>query len=98
VGNFYYDCGSLGTPGSAGTYSLDMATGARAAYPLPGGKDTVGSCPGTGGTTLSVLVRYNDTTFATWVYSGQFAGFVTLNNAGNASRCPTTASPGSTWD
>jgi hypothetical protein len=96
VGNFYYDCGALGTPGNAATYTIAMATAARAAYPLANATDTVGSCPSAGAT--SVLVRYNDTTFATWVYTGQFAGYVTVNNAGNGSRCPTTSSPGSTWD
>lgn len=92
VGQSYYDCNALGQPGNPSTYSLTIATEARAAYPLPGGRDVATTCPDGS----HVLVRYDDSRYALWQYDGPLAGHVTVNDAGNGGLCPTLAS--ATWD
>ncbi len=93
VGDTYYDCLAQGTPGDASTYSVQLATDARAAYSLSTSSDVATSC--NGGDT-EVLVRYNEQTYVTWAYTGDAAGRVTVNNLGNGPLCPDTSSP--TWN
>jgi hypothetical protein len=90
VGDTYYDCLAKGTPGDPSTYSAQLATDARAAYPLSSFSDVATSC--NGGDT-EVLVRYDEQTYVTWAFTGDAAGHVTVNNLGNGPLCPDTSSP-----
>ena len=87
VGQNYYDCGSLGVPGNASTYSLALTQEAANAF-APGA--TSHSCSGQ----QALIVSNAGGAWATWVYTGPLAGRVKLNSGGPL--CPDSASP--IWD
>jgi hypothetical protein len=89
VGQSYYSCDPLGTPGNASTYSLAMAQGARAAWTA--GTDSSGTCPGSSNT----VSRVTATQCAMWSYSGTLAGHVFVS-APNECFCPLATDP--TWN
>jgi len=91
LGQNYFDCFPLGTPGSAGTYNLTMAQEARAAWPMAG-TDSTATCPGS----QAAAFRQTSTMCAVWVYSGSLAGYVHLNAANNSCLCPSGSDP--TWN
>jgi hypothetical protein len=93
LGQTYDDCTPLGVPGNQATYSLNLATKARAAWPSTG-TDGSGKCVGpNGGDALS---RQTTTSCAVWLYTGSAAGHVRLNTADTTCYCPSTADP--TWN
>ena len=87
VGQNYYDCGSLGVPGNAATYSLALSQEAANAF-APGATSHI--CSGE----QALIVSNAGGAWATWVYTGSLAGRVKLNSGGPL--CPDSASP--TWD
>jgi hypothetical protein len=93
IGQPFDDCSPLGVPGNASTYSLTLATEARAAWPFSG-TDITGTC-GAGGTAPRAVFRQTATSCAVWAYSGAPAGRVHLNSADKNCYCPTSADP--TW-
>jgi hypothetical protein len=80
------DCVPPGTPGTASTYTLAMATAARAAS-MPG-TDSTKSC-GNGANATNCLTRDFSGMCATWCYEKSIAGRVVT--AATCS-CPTTSS------
>jgi hypothetical protein len=85
--SYLLECVALGVPGTASTYSLQMATAARAAWIA--GSDGTKSC-GNGPNATSCLTRTTATTCATWCYDKTVAGRV-LEDA--TCSCPSTSSP-----
>ena len=103
LGQSYYDCSALGTPGNAGTYTMAMATEARAAWPFVGNANTL-QCPLFGGRANCVSQQAN-TGCAVWCYTNDrntgLAGHVNLNTQTMfggvySCICPTVNSP--TWN
>jgi hypothetical protein len=94
LGYSYADCGALGTPGVANTYSATMASAARGAWPF-GGADSMGTC-GMGANGSDCLARQTASSCAVWCYTKSLAGFVHLDTASTACQCPTIADP--TWN
>ncbi len=98
VGQSYFlsnGCTPVGTPGSAATYNLAMATAARAAWPQTG-TDGNGSCGGS-----SALSRQNSTACVVWLYDGTLAGSVTVNTTpgdGGLPDCLCSASITTSWN
>ena len=89
LGQTYYDCNPLGTPGTESSYTQTMAAEARAAAP-PGITDGTGTCGGEG----AVVRSYSDHCYV-WIYSGTLAGYVRYNDVnamGNFCLCPTSNS------
>jgi hypothetical protein len=91
LGQSYYDCGTLGTPGQASTYNATMATEARAAWPFAG-TDQPCQC-GNGANAMLCVARTTANSCAVWVYTKALAGYVHL---GATCACPSTADP--TWN
>jgi stigma-specific protein Stig1 len=88
IGQSYVEgCMPPGTPGNESTYSLAMATSARAA--APAGTDGNLSC-GNGANATNCLTRTSGATCATWCYGKTLAGRVL--QAATCS-CSTTSSP-----
>jgi hypothetical protein len=89
LGQTFSDCADpIGTPGNAGTYNVNMATLARAAWIITSPSDTAGTC------NLgqdNCVVRGNSSTCSIWCYSGPDAGYVHTNNA-KACVCPVAGS------
>jgi hypothetical protein len=83
LGQTYLDCAPLGTPGVASTYTVSMASKARAAWPFTG-TDSDSSCGGIPG----LLYRKTTTSCAVWVYTTGGAGRVHLNTVDNTCYCP----------
>ncbi|HUD72749.1 MAG TPA: hypothetical protein VMQ62_12380 [Dongiaceae bacterium] len=93
LGQSYDDCVALGTPGNQSTYTLAMATNARAAWTGTGSDFNISDyC----GTAQSAVLRQTANSCAVWVYSGTLAGYVRLNSANGSCLCPSVASP--TWN
>ena len=88
IGQSYVEtCSPPGTPVNESTYSLAMATAARAA--APAGTDGNLTC-GNGANATSCLTRTSGPSCATWCYQKTIAGRVL--QAATCS-CPTTGSP-----
>lgn len=88
IGQSYVEqCSPPGTPGNESTYSLAMATAARAA--APAGTDGNLTC-GNGAMATNCLTRTSGASCATWCYAKTIAGRVL--QAATCS-CPTTSSP-----
>jgi hypothetical protein len=85
IGQTFSDCADpIGTPGNAGTYNVNMATLARAAWIITSPSDTAINC------NLgqdNCVARGNSSTCSVWCYSGPDAGYVHTNNA-TACVCP----------
>jgi hypothetical protein len=81
---YMLSCVPLGTPGNPNTYTLAMATAARAAWTA--GTDSTLTCTGN----AACLTRTGASTCATWCYTKTVAGHV-LEAA--TCTCPTTGSP-----
>src|SRR5262249_55374171 len=95
LGQIYTSCNPLGIPGTPATYSVAMATAARAAWPTAGA-DSAGMCA-VGLANAKCLARASATSCAVWCYSNkQLAGHVHLNAANNTCTCPTAADL--SWD
>jgi hypothetical protein len=88
VGQQFFDCLPTGTPGNGATYSLALATDARAAWTTTGTDSSV-SCGG-----LGALQRTSPTGCAVWVYQGSLAGYVRATS-NNFCFCPTVSDQ--TW-
>lgn len=69
LGQSYYDCAPLGVPGSPASYSLQMATSARAAWEA--GADSTALCGA-----AQAVVREGASACAVWVYTTSLAGHV----------------------
>src|SRR5947209_6394875 len=84
LGQYYFDCNALGSPGNASTYSQTMAVAAASAW-APGGTISVVTC----GTGFAVNAIENDFggRAAIWQFSGTVAGHVFLNPPGQFG-CP----------
>jgi hypothetical protein len=80
-------CTPLGTPGTASTYSLQMATTARDAWLA--GTDATKTC-GNGANATSCLQRVAGANCAVWCYDKSVAGRVL---AATTCTCPSTSSP-----
>jgi hypothetical protein len=106
LGQNYALCAPLGVPGDPTTYSLAMATAARAA--APAGTDTSGVCTGNKGT-AACLNRVINGECVVWCYQNDtgngtaIAGHVFRNNAANGGfkpfsscLCPFESDP--TWN
>jgi len=87
LGQSFDSCEALGTPGVEATYSLSLATSARAAWPSPG-SDSSGDC-GSGGNASACIARATGTSCAVWCYTKSLAGYVHLNAASTTCSCPT---------
>ena len=90
IGAYYYDCGTLASPGVASTYSLQLAKEAAAAY-APGASTITRFCPGG-----DVLYTGSAGGYAGWGYSGSIAGYVTLEPG--APVCPSASATSLTWN
>lgn len=66
-------CQVVGTPGNAGTYTVEMAKAARAAWPLTG-TDGEGTCGA-----ANAVSRATPTACAVWLYDTSLAGAVFVN-------------------
>ncbi len=93
VGNDYLDCGALGTPGDASTYTVFMATEARDAWPI--GPSTTRDLTCGDGATAACTSKRTKGACGIWCYSGALAGFVHASTD-RFCVCPTTADP--TWN
>lgn len=89
VGQNYFSCDPLGTPGTASTYTLAMAQGARAVWNA--GSDSTGVCGGSSNT----VSRVTATQCAVWAYSGTLAGRVFISTPAECF-CPLVTDP--TWN
>lgn len=90
LGQTYYDCQALGTPGSGGTYTQTMAAEAGAAW-ASGSIGTAAAC----GTSSCWEVVANGQC-AVWCYGGTLSGRVLLDSTGTACQCPTSTA--SAWN
>lgn len=90
LGQSFDSCLPPGVPGSEATYSLSLATAARAAWPFVG-TDSAAGCSGG----ALAIFRQTATSCAVWVYSKTLAGRVRLNSANSSCFCPTLTDP--TW-
>ncbi|MBI2393521.1 MAG: hypothetical protein HYV09_28335 [Deltaproteobacteria bacterium] len=93
VGQFYFDCRALGTPGSPTTYTLAMAEAARAAWP-PSGTDGAGTC-GVGAKAALCVSRQTASSCAVWCYTNTVAGYMYANTTSTACYCPDPDVPAS---
>jgi len=91
LGQVMNDCSPLGVPGNASTYTLTLATAARAAWPYAG-TDSNGMM-GTGPRAAYCVARQTATACAVWAYSGPVAGYVHLNTASSQCYAPTSTDP-----
>jgi hypothetical protein len=89
IGQNYYDCAGLGTPGT-GTYSQQMATEAGQAWNTTGTMGTM-TCPPGNASCVSVQTA---TECSVWCYTKSIAGRVDHQNSVNTCMCPTTSSQG----
>jgi hypothetical protein len=89
VGQMYYDCGRLGAPGDASTYTLTQAIEAAGAF-APGASTAHQSCAPYG----NAVVVTDGTNWVTWIYSGQLAGYVLEDTAPT---CPDLTNGATTW-
>lgn len=87
LGQSYFDCSALGTPGDQATYTATMAQEAAGAWP-PGGTTSSITC-GAGQAVVSMAAS----SAAVWVYSGTLAGRVHLNSGSSAAQCPIASDP-----
>ncbi len=89
-------CQVLGTPGNASTYSLAMATAARAAWPVAG-TDGSGTCGGG----ANALSRSSAAGCTVWLYDTTLAGALYVNTTPSDGGPPACLCPGSltnTWN
>ena len=86
VGQNFYDCSPLGTPGTATTYTLAMANEARDAWPVAGAVST-GSCGTAPAATGTCTCKLGAASATVWCYTGGLAGYVFQNSAA-ACGCP----------
>ncbi len=91
LGQPFDSCDPLGVPGTASTYSLGLASAARAAWPFAGTDGSCGCVPGN----MACVFRQTATSCAVWIYEKSLAGSVHLNTANNTCLCPSASSP--TW-
>jgi hypothetical protein len=91
LGEPYYDCSPLGTPGLPSTYTATMASEARTAWPNAG-TDNMGTC-GNGANASACIGRATAGSCAVWCYTKGLAGYVHLNLVNNQCYCPTTSDP-----
>ncbi len=90
LGQTYLDCHPLGTPGDGATYSLSMATEARAAW-LGLKVNGTFTC-GTGPDAAACIFQRDPSQCAMWCYTNTVAGYVRLNVAkGGACQCPSSS-------
>jgi hypothetical protein len=87
LGQHWFDCNPLGTPGTASTYSVTMATAARNAWDQTG-TDAAGRC-GAGPSESACVTRQAAGECAVWCYTGPLAGYAAR---GATCSCPSTAS------
>ena len=101
LGQNYFNCSTVGTPGNQNTYSLLMATDARDLWPFQGSLLT-GACARPGGK-ATCLAKQAANGCAVWCYTNDgnqnpIAGRVNLNTVTMSMGlysciCPTTQSP-----
>jgi hypothetical protein len=92
VGQNYYDCASLATPGDPSTYTPAMAQEARAAFTGKFTGATPSPCTNSNPPSQALLgVSPDGVTFVTWAFSGPLAGRVSTGGV-----CPDTNS--ATWN
>lgn len=98
LGQTYYDCAPLGTPGDETTYNFQMASEAATAWRATGSYQTVvcgtASCVGR-------LTTGAPQDCAVWCYTGALAGYVghaSMATIACSAVCPTVGAGGSaTW-
>ena len=99
LGQTYFDCSPLGTPGVESTYTKKMADEALAASPY---KTTPGAGTCGSGATLSNCVSASLTSTATdcavWCYSGALAGSFHVDKAGCFCPLPPPPPTSDTWN
>ncbi len=95
LGDSYFDCGALGTPGLATTYTQAMATAAATAWTPSGTVAGPGQC-GNGGSASICMSKTTGDSCAVWCYTKALAGRVRLTTGSTACACPTTSDP--TWN
>lgn len=92
LGQAYYDCSPLGTPGNPGGYTQQMATGAANAWNASASSQSI-TCGGG-----LCLARSTGTQCAVWCHDSLLAGYVYLNAASPSCICPTQGGAGtSSW-
>jgi hypothetical protein len=88
-------CLVTGTPGTASTYTVEMANAARAAFPTAG-TDTSGTC---GPTNESVVARQTASECIIWQYTGANAGAVRVTPiVGGVVNCYCPNDLSTTWN
>src|SRR5262249_34582213 len=93
LGQKYYDCTALGTPGIPSTYTGTMATEAADAWTT---SVTATPCQcGTGASAPRCYYKQTATACAVWLYTGGLAGYVHLEPTSSCI-CPGSTDP--TWN
>jgi hypothetical protein len=89
LGQNFYDCMPLATPGTASTYNQTLAAEARAAWAYQGTDAAASSMY----PRALLVYRQTATACAVWAYSGAIAGHVHLNAANNTCYTPSATDP-----
>jgi hypothetical protein len=94
AGENYDDCDPLGTPGTASTYTANMADEAAVAYGYPNPTYYTVTCSG-GETAIDICNAAGTRCYASWCYTGACAGYLLVEAGGIAAYCPAgvTATP-----
>lgn len=87
LGQSYYSCAPLGSPGSGGTYTATMAVQAGEAWAPGASANPAFPC---GGGYCNAVVANGQC--AVWCYQSLLAGYVNLNAIGITCLCPTNLS------
>jgi hypothetical protein len=95
----YFHCAPLGTPGTASTYSLSMATAAANAWTTQSAHGPVvqATCSNGASVVYTSGVLSGQTYTATWSYTGTFAGYA-LAIEGTTPFCTTSTGSSTPWN